>query len=124
MLVKQSAAENDTAWANSFTPRAPAVVTYAASVALDCTLADTFDLTLAGNTTLTLTGGVDGQKVILRVRQDATGSRLLTFGAGIAFSTDAPSTALSTAANALDLIGFQYDAAGSRYLVVSYNRGF
>lgn len=104
--------------------RAPLTVAYAASVALDCSLADTFDLTLTGNTTLTLTGGVDGQKVMLRVRQDATGSRLMTFGAGIDFSTDAPSVALSTAASALDLIGFQYDAAGSRYLVTSYNRGF
>lgn len=93
-------------------------------MSLDCSAAETFDITLTGNTTLSLTGATDGLRIIVRVAQDATGGRTMAFGAMVAFSADVPSVTLSTGANKVDLIGFIYHAATNRYLVTSINRGF
>lgn len=61
------------------------------------------DVTLSHNTTLTVTGGRNGDTALLRVKQDGTGNRTLTLGAGLEF-VSAPS--LSTAAGKTDLLMF------------------
>lgn len=99
-------------------------VAYAASSTADFSDADVIRITLAGNPTITLAGGSDGQKCILELKQDATGSRTVTWGANVRFGSDLPSITLSTAGGALDRVGLIYNAAGAKYDVVALSRGF
>lgn len=97
---------------------------FSATLALDCSLGTIFDLALTGNTTITFANGIDGMKILLRVKQDATGSRLITFGAGIRFGTDVPSVTLTATASKTDYIGLIYNGLSATYDVLSFSRGF
>lgn len=104
-------------------------LTDGATVNLDASRGNHFRLTLAGNRTLAApTNPTDGQKIILEVIQDATGSRTLTLTTGsagaFAYGTDIASTSLTTTANKRDLIGFMYSASAQRWLVISFVKGF
>ena len=60
-------------------------------------------VTLAGNRTLTWSNGVAGQRILLVITQDGTGSRTLAYtGATCKFSTDLASPTLTTTAAAVD----------------------
>lgn len=66
-------------------------------------------VTIAGNRTLANpTNLVAGGTYVLRVIQDATGSRLLTYGANYKWANGIVPT-LSTAANAVDILSFYSD---------------
>jgi hypothetical protein len=99
-------------------------VSYAASLMLDAGASDFYDVTLTGPLLLTFNNGVDGKVVRLRVRQDGVGNRVLTLGAGIRNGGDLPGLLLSTGANKLDYLAFQYSLADAKYDLISYNRGF
>lgn len=95
------------------------------SVTVDVTSKKVFRLTLQSNvTTMTLTGAVDGQKVLLEVIQDATGSRLITWPSNVAFGTDLTSITLTTTASKTDIIGLVYHAGTSKYRVLAFTKGF
>jgi hypothetical protein len=80
-------------------------------------LGNSFRVTLAGNRTLdNPTNLVDGQSLLFRVKQDAGGSKTLSYGSKYKFPGGAP--ALSTAANALDVISCQYDATDDTLICV------
>jgi hypothetical protein len=104
-------------------PRVQAV-TYADPMSLDCNLYDHFTITLAGNPTINFTNGVDLKPVVVRLKQDGTGSRTVTWGTMVRFSVDIASILLTTTANKTDYIGFLYNAADSKWDVVSFTRGF
>lgn len=85
------------------------------TASVDLSTGNVFTATLTGNTTLTFTGLPASGKIIeaeLRLLQDATGSRVITWPAngkwpgGTAF-------VLSTAANALDYVGISIDSSGN-----------
>jgi hypothetical protein len=98
---------------------------FSATPVIDLSAGNPIDMTLTGNiTSMTFTGGVDGQKATLRLLQDGTGSRTLAFGSGVGFGSDITTITLSTAANSLDLIGIEYNAALSKYLVIAFSRGY
>lgn len=99
-------------------------VTYGASITADFSDADVIRITLAGNPTITLAGAQDGQKCILELKQDATGSRTVTWSASVRYGTDLPFITLSTAGGALDRIGLIYNAAAAKYDVVALSKGF
>ena len=83
------------------------------------------DLTLTGNTTVTITGApTDGRPLLLRIRQDAVGSHIVTWTAEVNWSTDVPSPTLSTSASALDYILFRYNATDDKFDALAVNRGF
>lgn len=74
--------------------------------------------TANGNGTVTINGNrylqnpigmVAGQRYFLRVKQDATGSRRLTFGTAYRWENGGVAPTLSTAANAEDLFVFESD---------------
>lgn len=67
---------------------------------------------------------VDGQKIIFQVTQDASGSRLVTYNAAYEFGTGLASPTLSIAANAIDVLGFIYNAAKAKWLFVAFVAGF
>lgn len=71
-----------------------------------------FSVTFGGNRTLqNPTGSKDGQRYTWLITQDATGSRLITFGSKFKFPGGTPT--LSTAANAVDKIDGVYNAAAN-----------
>ena len=85
------------------------------------------DITLTGNTTVLLQESVpitDGRPLLLRVRQDATGSRTMSFITPARFSDDLPPPTLSTIANSLDYLLFRFNTADAKYDLLSINRGF
>ena len=79
-------------------------LTDGASIATDCDTGNVHTVTLAGNRTLANpTNLQNGSTYIWVVKQDATGSRTLSFGSAFKFPSGTAPT-LSTAANAVDII--------------------
>lgn len=106
---------------SSFSLNAPRVqiVPFSSNVNLDFDAAEVFDLTLTGNTIVSISGGVDGRVVSLRVAQDTLGGRSLGFDTDVVLGTQfvsLPSTALARARYQL-----QYDGGLNRYFVISSN---
>lgn len=100
-------------------------LTDSATIALDASRANIFDVLLAGNRTLGApASGIDGQMITIRVRQDATGNRTLSFDSVYRFSTDLPSPTLSTAANATDYLTFLYNSSAGKWDFVGKVFGF
>ncbi len=90
-------------------------------------VADTTDIatvTLGGNRTLATPTGTptDGQKLILRAKQDATGSRTLTLASG--YSDPAGLLSLTTTAAKTDRLTFEYDAALAKWCLIGIVKGF
>jgi len=100
-------------------------LTDAATILVDAALGNIFTVTLGGNRTLgNPTGAVDGQKLLFRIKQDATGSRTLAFGTKYRFGTDITSVVLSTAANKLDRVGVEYHSTDDKFDVIAVTRGY
>ncbi len=103
------------------TPVALTVVSNTAST--DASLSSTFTLTLTGNTTLaTPTNGFSGQRILYQLKQDGTGSKLLTLSSG--FRSGPITVTLSTAANTTDYLGVIYNAIDDRWDVLALNKGY
>jgi len=86
-----------------------------------------FHVTLGGNRQLDNPTGdypMDGQMFLLRVEQDGTGSRTLSFDTKYRFSTDLPSPALSTGAGDIDYLLFVYHESDDRWDYVGEVFGF
>lgn len=98
--------------------------TWASTVTIDWSLALTHRITLAGPTTLTFTGGRNGAKYVLEIKQDATGSRSLTLPAKVRYGTYIPNVDLSTTPNKTDKLGFIYNQADDKYDLVAVAYGF
>ena len=90
----------------------PSTVAYAANVAFDLAVANNFAITLTGNVAFdNPTNQVAGQSGVIRIVQDGTGGRTASFGMNWQFSSgNAP--VLSTAANAVDLLVYYVEASG------------
>lgn len=91
---------------------------------LDCSVAKMFDVTLTGDTVISFSNGVDGTDVVVRLRQDATGTRLVTFGAMVRFGTDITGFTASTSASKLDYITLRYVGSSAKYDFVSSSKGY
>lgn len=97
-----------------------------ANIATDASLGNIFSVTLAGNRTLdNPTNPVAGQKIVYRIRQDATGSRTLAYGTAFRFSTVNVSPTLTTTAAKTDYLGFIYNEVDSKWdFVAGASKGF
>ena len=98
---------------------APAVVTLSQSgglVAVNAALGNDLRLTLtaSGWTISNPSNPVDGQGLVFHLFQDATGSRTVSWGTAYNFGAGVAPT-LSTAANAVDILGFIYDSGTSKW---------
>lgn len=95
--------------------RQVATVTDGATVTIDCSTAynGIFKLTMAGNRTIEAPTGspIDGQTMEVWFIQDATGSRVPTFNSVFKFNGIGGTPTLTTTANAVDILCFQYYAA-------------
>jgi hypothetical protein len=107
-------------------PKGQIALTYASTIAIDSSLGNRYKVTLTGTTALlgNPTNPVDGMDMVIKVTQDATGARALSYGSAYAFSTGLPQPTLSAAANAVDLLAFIYDADVSKWRFVGAVIGF
>jgi hypothetical protein len=109
---------------------APAVIqlTYGSSIAIDASLSNVFAvvLTASSSTISNPTNSVDGQAIRLRIVQDGSGSRTVAWGTAFDWGSIGAIPTLSTAANALDILGFEYVAARTKwvYLGTPFPQGF
>lgn len=95
---------------------APQVLADGATVTPNLGLGQDFEWTIAGNRTLANpTNALAGMTGTLRVTQDATGSRVVTYGTNWRFPGGAAGGVLSTAANAVDVIRYTVGSDGMFY---------
>ena len=80
--------------------------------------------TLGGATTVNISGGIDGQKAIIELKQDGTGSRTVSLSASFGFGTDITSYTATTTAGSTDLIGVIYNATAGKYRVIALAKGY
>lgn len=84
-------------------------------------------VTLTSSTTITLSPpspSTDTRLFKLRLIQDGTGSRAVTFDSSVIFGTTVTSFTASTAANATDEVGFEWNATKSKWMLLAYALGF
>ena len=123
--VEQAALKSGTV----FTGRvAPAVfaLTFATTIVIDASLGNECNVTLTSSagTLGNPSNPVDGQTLVVNVKQDVTGSRTLAFGSAYSFATSLPQPTLSVTANARDKLGFIYHAATSKWDFVAFVSGY
>lgn len=117
-------------WLNKLWNRvaSAATLTDGATITIDLSADErVFDVTLGGNRTLTFSNGsstVDGKQILLRVKQDGTGSRTLTMGTGMRLGTDLTVVNLSTTAGKTDYLGLVYNATAGKLDVLALSRGY
>lgn len=100
-------------------------LTFSSEISVDIASVTLAKLTLIGNTTLTFTGTPsDGQVVIFAIRQDAVGSRIITWESRVRFSVEIPTLTLSTTPDLLDYVIFRYNADDDKFDLLATNRGF
>ncbi|GLY08278.1 hypothetical protein [Actinoplanes sp. NBRC 101535] len=98
------------------------LLTYAATVTIDCNAGSYQRLVLTGATTLAApTNPADGQRLIVELIQDATGSRAVTWNAAFVFSTTHANT-LTTTASRRDLFEFVYVASNAKWYVLNSSK--
>lgn len=86
-------------------------LTDAATIAVDLSLGNNFQVTLGGNRTLGApTNVVAGQSGVIRVVQDGTGSRTLAYNSVYKFAGGTTPT-LTTTASAVDLLAYHVESA-------------
>lgn len=112
---------------NNFARKPKSVASaYAATITPNVDTTDVLNVgTLTGNVTVANPTGTpyDGQSLRLRLAQDATGSRTVTFGNAYAFGTDVTAT-VPTTANAKFEYNFVYNSVTSKWRAVQLVRGF
>ena len=100
----------------------PVALTPGASVAVDAALSNNFTLTAGQNFTLqNPTNLGDGMVLNFRIKQDATGSRVATWGSKYKFAGGTAGV-LSTSADAVDFMSCYYDGASDTLDCVLNNR--
>lgn len=89
-------------------------LTYSATTNIDFSLATSFKITLTGGVTFTFSNPRAGMVKRLRIVQDGTGSRTVTFPANMKYP-DGSAITFTTTANAIDEIIITYD--GTSYTI-------
>ncbi len=110
---------------NQEAPNAVISLTDASTIAIDASLGNHFKVTLGGNRTLgNPTNPLDGQRILIALSQDATGSRTLALGSSWALGTDVSAVTLTTTASKTDYIGAVYDATSAKWRILALAKGY
>lgn len=103
---------------------APVALTYAATTALDASTGSYFTETLTGNTTMAAFANPSpGQEVYLELKQDSTGSRLVTWNANVSWAGGTPPT-LTITANATDVLRFTWNSVAGKWRGETVGKAF
>ena len=109
--------DTDGAWSAA----APVAVSYGATVALDLNTGLNFEIIMTGDMELDApTNAKDGQSGIIKLTQDGTGGRALTFDAAWNHVSGSAPT-IDTTASAVNLFAYYIDSAGTAF--ISYLAG-
>ena len=93
------------------------------AVTIDWNDGNTQHCILTGNVTFTFNNGQYGGNYRLILKQDATGSRTVTWPASVRWA-DATAPTLTTTANKTDYVGFQYNGVDAKYDGLAFNANF
>jgi hypothetical protein len=103
----------------------PVALTAGTTVSVNAALGNDFTLTAAQNFTLANpTNAVNGQKILFAIRQDGTGSRVMTLDTNYRLGTDITAVVLSTAINKTDYLGVRYNGTDSKWDVIAFVKGY
>jgi hypothetical protein len=108
----------------------PVALVYAATIDTDASIGALFDITATGDFTLTTptnptSTSFDGKRLQWRIRQDATGGRIVTLDTGFRLPSSATvPLAWSTAPNALDRLVAEYNFGDDTWDVVAFIPGY
>ena len=93
--------------------------------ATDADLGNFFKIAANANFTLdNPTNPTTAQRITWRIKQDGTGSRIITYDTKFRFGADITGAVLSTGANKVDYIGAIYDSTDDKWDVVSFVKGY
>lgn len=117
-----SAVASVTSTNNTFTKAqrgAVVALTYGASITMDMSASNNFSLTATGNFTLANpTNMTPGQSGLIVITQDATGSRVVSWGSNFVAAGGTKPT-LSTAANAVDYVSYYIESASRVFVSIN-----
>lgn len=100
-------------------------LTDAATVLTDARLGDIYELTTTQNFTMANpTNPINGKKIVYKIKQDATGSRVITWGSAFRETAAGTLPVLSTTAAYVDIVGFVYDSAVDKWNCWASKLGF
>lgn len=94
------------------------------NVTVNWALGHIVDIELDKNVTFTFTGGTNGYRLIMRVKQDSTGGRTVTWPDTVRYGTDLTSMIVTATASKKDHCGWIYDGDAAKYDAVSHMRGY
>jgi len=104
-------------------PQTPVDITCVPSITIDSSQSAVYRILADQSFTLEApTNGVDGQRIIIEVQQDGTGSHPMTVGAGL--NAGPVSVVLSSDPDAIDLLGLMYRESTTEWLIISFARGY
>lgn len=95
----------------------------ASTITVNAALGNLFRVTIAGNRTLTIINGTDGQLFRVEVTQGAGGPWSLAYSSVFDFGT-AGQPSLSTLAGATDVLGLACKAAAGKYQLLAFAGGY
>lgn len=99
----------------------PVVLTPGATVTIDASLSDYFTLVPAQAFTLANpTNPTNGKRILVRIKQDAVGGRVMTLGAAWRLGGDIPTAVLSTVANKVNYLGAVYDTTDAKWDILAF----
>lgn len=124
VLTADSAQSTGLSWTPHSTVRVVAL-TDGTTIAVNADTTDEGTVTLGGNRTISNPTGtpVAGQKLILRLKQDATGTRTITWGTAYRFS-GGTAPVLTTTASKTDYLGFEYNATDSKWDCLAFSGNY
>ena len=92
---------------------------------LDGALLTTIQVNVTGNTTLNMvSGGSDGQRLSLELKQDASGSHTIAIGTGFAWGSDITTYTPTPTALKTDYIGLVYSTAAAAWRIIAIAKGY
>ena len=100
-------------------------LSYASTLATDCTTGHIFKVTVTGAMEIgNPTGAIDGTTYMWMVKQGGAGSYAITLGNKFKLPASASSLAWSTDVGAMDIFAAQYDSDADLFYVVSMIPGY
>ncbi len=100
---------------------APTVVANGAFT-IDASLGNEFNVTVNGNSTMTIINGCPGS-LIINFLQGSGGSHTVALGSQVIYSASIVSFTASTTAALVDNIGLRWSGTGSNYRLLAVNQG-
>jgi hypothetical protein len=103
-------------------------LTFGTTLNINASLGNVFTVTLTASTGTFAAPTLpqDGQVIRIRITQDATGGRTVAWNSAFDWGHGNSAPTLSTTANVTDVLGFEYNAATSKwmYLNAAFPQGF